>query len=276
MNRKYCTLICAWILSVAGALYAQDAVPDKVTVTLSDPARPAQVKASLVAGGITAKAYDGKDVVIEAKSRGSRRESKSSEKSEGMKRLFNPNTGLHVTEENNVVDVGTSSYNNPVDLNIQVPRKTSLKLHCVNDGDIKVSGVQGEIEVNDVNGAVTLTGVAGSVVAHALNGDLVVSLSEVTPDKPMSFSSLNGKIDVTFPASLKANVVIKSDNGEIFSDFDIKVDSNTRPPLVEDSRGKGGKYRVRIERAIYGTINGGGPEIQFKGFNGNIYIRKGK
>jgi DUF4097 and DUF4098 domain-containing protein YvlB len=55
-----------------------------------------------------------------------------------------------------------------------------------------------------------------------------------------------------------------------------KVDANARQPVVEDSRGKGGKYRVRLERAIYGSINGGGPEIQFKDFNGNIYIRKGK
>jgi hypothetical protein len=25
---------------------------------------------------------------------------------------------------------------------------------------------------------------------------------------------------------------------------------------------------------VHGKINGGGPEIQFKDFNGNIYIRK--
>jgi hypothetical protein len=29
-----------------------------------------------------------------------------------------------------------------------------------------------------------------------------------------------------------------------------------------------------VDKTIYGTINGGGPEIQFSNFNGPIYIRK--
>ncbi len=276
MKKHHCVLICVWILPLACALLAQEAAPEKLTVTLSDPSRPSTVRASLMAGGITVAGYDGKDVIIEAKARGSSREAKQPEKAEGMKRLVNPNTGLRVTEENNVVHVETSSFSHAVDLTIQVPRKTSLKLSCLNDGDIKVSRIQGEIEVNNTNGAVNLTDVAGSVVAHALNDDVVVSLTEVTPGKPMSFSSLNGKIDVTLPPAIKANVVVKSDNGEIFSDFDIVMDPNARNPVVEDSRGKGGKYKVVMDRAVHGTINGGGPEIQFKDFNGNIYIRKGK
>lgn len=46
--------------------------------------------------------------------------------------------------------------------------------------------------------------------------------------------------------------------------------------ITEDSRNKSGRYRVHIDKTMYGTINGGGPEIQFKNFNGSIYIRKGK
>jgi hypothetical protein len=29
-----------------------------------------------------------------------------------------------------------------------------------------------------------------------------------------------------------------------------------------------------VDKTVRGKINGGGPEIQFKDFNGNIYIRK--
>lgn len=38
----------------------------------------------------------------------------------------------------------------------------------------------------------------------------------------------------------------------------------------------GGKYRISLERAVIGSINGGGPEFNLQNFNGNIYIRKGK
>src|SRR5262245_6230501 len=52
---------------------------DRVAVTLTDPSRPALVKASLVNGGITVKAYDGKEVVVEARARTRERESSRSE-----------------------------------------------------------------------------------------------------------------------------------------------------------------------------------------------------
>jgi DUF4097 and DUF4098 domain-containing protein YvlB len=261
---------------MSGNLAGQEAASDKVTVPFSDPSRPGLVKASLIHGGITVTAYDGKEVIVEARARSgrSRQSEKSAERTEGMKRLQIATTGLTVTEENNVVEVGVASHSRSVDLVIQVPIRTSLKHGCVNSGDIKVERVEGDIEANNVNGSVTLTGISGSAVAHALNGGIVVVFTQVVPGKTMSFSSMNGKIDVSFPENIKAKVVMKTDNGEIFSDFDIQLDPATRQPVVEDSRGQGGKYRVRVDKAVYGTINGGGPEIHFTNFNGSIYIRK--
>jgi DUF4097 and DUF4098 domain-containing protein YvlB len=144
----------------------------------------------------------------------------------------------------------------------------------VNDGNIVVSGVDGEFDVNNVNGEVDLKNIGGSVVAHALNGHVLATFNRIDPQKPMAFSSLNGDIDVTFPADLKANVSLRTDNGEVYSDFDVKVQPNAPQQTVEDDRGKGGKYKVKIDKNVRGTINGGGQEIQFKNFNGNIYIRK--
>jgi DUF4097 and DUF4098 domain-containing protein YvlB len=125
-----------------------------------------------------------------------------------------------------------------------------------------------------VNGEVDLKNIGGSVVAHALNGHVVATFNRIDPSKSMAFSSLNGDIDVTFPPDLKANVSLRTDNGEVYSDFDVKVLPTSPQQTVEDDRGKSGKYRVKIDKNVRGTINGGGQEIQFKNFNGNIYIRK--
>jgi DUF4097 and DUF4098 domain-containing protein YvlB len=279
MKTIRCFLPCVILLLTAAAVWGQEPTGDKVTVPISDPSRPAQVHVSLISGGITVQGYDGKEVVVQAYARAEReRERRAgrerSEQIQGMKRITNTATGLTASEQNNVVDIVTQSYQRPVDLTIQVPRKSSLKLHTVNDGDVKVDHVQGEIEVEDINGSVTLTDVSGSAVVYALNGDIVATFAEVAPEKPMSFSSMNGKMDVTFPPSLKANLMMKTDNGEIFSDFDVQLQPNAAKPMVEDTRGKGGKYKIKLDKAVYGTINGGGPEIQFKGYNGDIYIRK--
>ena len=243
---------------------------DRIPVTLSDPSRPARVKVSMVNGGITVKGYEGKEVVVEARMRN--RENSRNEG--GPKRLAISTTGLSVEEENNEVNINTESYMHAIDVSISVPVHTSLKLRAVNDGDILVTGVDGDLDVDDINGAVTLNNVSGSVVAHALNGHVYATLTRVDPQKAMAFSSLNGDIDVTFPADLKANVSIRSDQGDVFSDFDVQMQATAPQPMVEDGRGKGGKYRVKIDRTVRGTINGGGPEIQFRNFQGKIYIRK--
>src|SRR6266513_3579466 len=268
-------VVAAAILCVAFApapAYGQTQTPsgaDHVSVSLSDPARPALVKASLVNGGITVKGYDGKEVVVEARARN--RESARSDST--MKRIPVSGTGLSVEEENNEVRISTDSFMRAVDLSISVPIHTSLKLSAVNSGDIVVTGVDGELDVNDVNGSVTLNNVSGSAVAHALNGRVLVTFTRVN-QKPIAFSSLNGDIDVTFPADLKANLSLKSDRGEIFSDFDVQVQASSPQQIVEDGRGHGGKYLVKIDKAVHATINGGGPELQFTNFNGGIYIRK--
>lgn len=264
------SIAAAAVFALAQPLCAQS--DNKITVPLTDPSRPVTLRAHLVSGSITVKGADVKEVVVEARARGE--EAHAGGRAEGMKRIPMTSTGLNIEAENNNVRVSTDSYQRTVDLTITVPTHTSVSLHTVNDGNILVSGVDGELDVNNVNGEVDLKNIGGSVVAHALNGHVVATLNRVDPQKPMAFSSLNGDIDVTFPADLKANVSMRTDNGEVYSDFDVKVQPTTPQQTVEDNRGKGGKYRVKIDKNVRGTINGGGQEIQFKNFNGNIYIRK--
>lgn len=262
-------LLAASSIFAAQSLRAQS--PDRISVPLSDPSRPATIHVSLVNGGITVKAGDTKDVVVEALVRGSRRE--RGDDSQGMHRVPISSTGLTVEQENNQVRISTESYARDIDLTITTPRQANLHLQAVNSGNIVVEGVDGEFDLNDVNGHIDLNNVSGSAVAHALNGHLIASFTRVN-GKPMAFSSLNGKIDVTFPADLKANVTIKCDQGNVYSDFDVALQNGAPQTVVEDSTKNGGKYRVRIDRAVHGTINGGGPEYQFTNFQGSVYIRK--
>lgn len=255
---------------------------NRVRVPITDPSRPVQLRVHLLNGSITVKGADVKEILVEAKAHedddgedqeGRREKRRESSRSEGMRRIPMTSTGLNVEAENNQVRISTDAINRTSDLVITVPVHTSASLHTVNNGDINVNGIDGELDVNDVNGSVTLKNISGSVVAHALNGRVLVTMNRVD-SKPLAFSSLNGDIDVTFPASLKANLSMRTDNGEVFSDFDVALTSSVPQQTVEDDRGHGGKYKVKVDKTVRGAINGGGPEIQFKNFNGNIYIRK--
>jgi len=268
-------ITCAVMLTRA---LAQDVPADRVAVPFRDPSRPGTVKVHLMTGGITVQGYNGKEVIVEARLREAKssRKEEPDKKADGLKRIDIATTGLTVEEEDNVVTVNTGPMSRTVDLTIQVPTATSLKLGCLNDGKILVEKVEGEIEANNLNGSMTLTHVSGVVIAHSLNGEVLTQMDKVTPDKPMSFSTLNGDIDVSLPPDIKAKVKLETQNGAIYSDFEIGLERNPQPPAVEDGRKEGGRYRIELPKGVIGSINGGGQEIRFKTLNGNIHVRKGK
>ena len=269
---KRCLAGLAFVFS--GVAAGQPTV-EKIPIPLTDPNRPVFLKVELVSGGITVKGYSGKEVIVEATTARDEEEQPKDKKAGTMKLIPNTNMGLTAEEEDNTVTVSTGlrGISHQVDLVIQVPTACSMKLSTVNDGDIEVDNVTGDLEVNNTNGSIALKQIAGSAVAQTVNGEVLVTFTRVNADKAMSFSSLNGDIDVTFPASLKATVQLKSEQGEIYSDFDVQMQT-TAARVDKNEKGKG-KYHVTIEKVMRGTINGGGQEMQFNNFNGSIYIRKG-
>ena len=283
------TVVTTTFFILIGGVLGLAQQPERIAVPLSNPGKPVQLEANLMRGSISVKAYTGNEVIVEARVRAGEAEDDDGPnprprprqnqnrdvegKATGMKRLTNPSAGVEIEEENNKVAIESSSLANAVDLVIQVPSATSLQLNTVQDGDITVEGVTGEIEVGTTTGNIRLKGVSGAVVANGLAGELSVTFAHIAPDKTMSFTTLSGDIDITLPADSRARLSLKSDMGEIYSDFDMNMETVSAGPQTEKP-GKAGKFRVKIEKRLVGTINGGGPEFQFKTFTGNIYIRK--
>src|SRR5262245_2676891 len=111
----------------AQLLAAQAADNNRITVPLTDPSRPAQVRAHLVSGSITVKAYEGKDVIVEAKARSDEGDEERSERRregtfhEGtLHRIPMNSTGLNVEAENNQVRISTDSFRRAIDLTVTV------------------------------------------------------------------------------------------------------------------------------------------------------------
>jgi len=305
--KKRILFVIVILLAAGIGAYAQQAKTDRVTVPLSNPGKPGIVEVSLMMGSIKVVGYEGKEIIVEATPRDKNikdyekttgvaviaapapprpprlaqifgdkdKEKEQKDKAAGMKRIPIENTGLTIEEDNNTVTIEVESWRRAVDLNIRVPYATSLKLEGTNLGEISVENVNGEIEVENMNGEVKLANVGGTVVANSTNGSINVVLNKVTPDKPMSFATFHGDIDITLPADIKATLKIKSTQGEVFSDFDIALKSVPVKP-EETATKEGGKYRIELDRSVYGTINGGGAEFKLQNFSGDIYLRKKK
>jgi hypothetical protein len=260
------------LITIASALGAM--AQDKVTVPISNPSQPVTIKTTMMAGSIKVVGGTGRDLVVTVGESGSARGRRATRDNvpPGMTRIGGK-PGLDIEEDHNVVTISAGSMGGGADLLIETPQNANLQLHTMNPS-IEVTGVNGDLEIENTNGSIKLTNVSGSVVAHTMNGSVTALVDRVTENKPMAITSMNGKVDVTLPADTKARLRLKTDNGSIFSDFDVKLETDAGKPVVEDSRSQNGKYKISIDRNVTGTINGGGPEYTFQTMNGNILIHK--
>lgn len=247
---------------------------ERLTVPFSEPDRPGTLKVRLLDGSITIKAANRRDVLFTANSQGARdtlRRRPRVEPPPGMRRLTQP-AGFGVDEHDNEMSV-RSSLNGDVNLEIEVPMKTNLVISIVNGGGVRVDGLDSEMEINTVEGPITLANVGGSIVAHAVDGRITATILRAAPQAPMAFTSLNGDVDVTLPSAIKANLRLRSDQGDVFTDFDVRVVAGAQANRTERNDGR---VRFEVNRSIYGTVNGGGPDFEMRTFDGNVYVRKGK
>jgi DUF4097 and DUF4098 domain-containing protein YvlB len=200
-----------------------------------------------------------------------RNDNEDSDSRAGLRRIGGGGMDLQVTENGNTVVVQSGSWSHGLNLDLEIPSGMDLEIHTYNDGDLMVSNVQGEVALSNYNGDITARNISGSVVASTYNGEIKSTFDKVTENTPMSFSTFNGDIDLTFPATLKATLKMKTEQGEIFSGFDVNITSSG-PVQMKDT--KGGVYKVVIDDWKTGQINGGGPEITMKNYHGDILIRK--
>lgn len=239
-------------------------------VPLSDPAKRGRLKAHLNYGSITVRGTARKDVLVKYSSVNDPESDKRSSK-EGLKRISGGTMDLEVSENTNYVKVESGSWNNKMDLEIEVPSGFDVKVSSYNDGDILITSIQGEVEITTYNGEIAAENISGSVIATTYNGEIKVTFDKVKEGVPMSYSTYNGDIDITFPSTLKASFKMKTEQGEILSGFDMNM-IKSGPVQKKDSGS--GTYKVVIDEWVKGEVNGGGPEISMRNYNGDVIIRK--
>lgn len=211
---------------------------------------------------LTVEAYPGTEVQIEAAGFDG-----PPERAKGLKPLSargqdNTGLGLEITTSGGAMTIKKAT-GQSVDYRIKVPAKANLKIE--EDGwggsaDYYIKGSQGEIEIKTTTSDLVLEAVSGPVIAKTTSGDITVSFAGLNTTNPTSIVNTSGFIDVTMPASAKADMKLRSISGEIYSDLDLDL---------PDSEFKN-TYTSKFE----GTLNGGGVEISLHAISGDIYLRK--
>jgi len=146
------------------------------------------------------------------------------------------------------------SRNSNVDVSyeLKVPRNMGrLDISCTN-GSIKLDGVTGDINVNSMDGSIDLSNIAGSATAKNMNGSISAVFDQVTSEKPMSFTNMNGSIKLVFRSDVNANLNANTTTGSINLDpqWGIEVKKGLIGAHADGQMGTGGQP-LRVE-----TMNG--------------------
>ena len=284
-------------------LFAATVFAESTTMKFSDPSQPGLIKIT-GNGDITITGYSGSEVVIVTDTGEEDVETPpENEKAKGLKRISASTVNVIHNKDENSIEI-TRSMKHYADLTIKVPFNTSFKTGIngntgsdsigniqnlvmnsvfsglgggILTGNIEISNISGDIEVSTMNGDITFTDISGTVVANTMRGNIEITFKDYKKDKPMSFSAMDGDIDITLPSALKADIKVKNLDGEVLTNFDIEmIPISTEGQNTGANNFTGINLGAMLGNNIYGKINGGGPEIRVTTLDGDIYVRKGE
>ena len=191
---------------------------DTTSIKFSAPDQPGTLKISVTNGDIHVRGDDTQEITVSS----SAQPEASNQREDGL-RVLTSSASYSLTEKGNVVTLTHGSGVWPGsegNFQVTVPRNTTVIISNALGGDLQIEEITGDIEVKSLNGEVELRGVAGGALVETMNGEINVEVRSLVDAKPLSFTSMNGEVQVRVPAEAKANVHLRTHNGSILTDFD--------------------------------------------------------
>jgi DUF4097 and DUF4098 domain-containing protein YvlB len=133
-----------------------------------------------------------------------------------------------------------------------------INLNAVNEG-IRVNGATGDIVAETTNGDIALAGIeSASVDVATVNGDVTYE-GTFTDRGHYRFTSHNGDLVMTIPATANATLIVRSYQGDFRTALPVKG-----PPVGEVRQGRRNSY----------TLGSGSAQVELETFGGDIRVRQ--
>lgn len=187
-------------------------------VKLSDPTKAALVRLLVGSGDLVIRAEpDVREVIVESSGRLRPNEAP---RSDGL-RVLGRSSYFTITEEENVVEILQDAASGARgSLTITVPSDASIEIENSLGGRIRAGGIGGDLEIRSTNSEILLEDLRGGALVETMNGSIQASFVALNTERPLSFTSMNGKVNLLIPADARADLQLRTHNGTILTDFD--------------------------------------------------------
>lgn len=229
--------------------------------------------------GVSVEGYDGSEIIFSAPVLAVK-----DERAAGLKLIsgsgLTDNTGINlsVRERAGNIDVDYVGKQEGGPITVKVPNTMSLKVITTgtvnSDGAVEVKDFKGELEISTMYNMISLENITGPVNAKTIYGELNAKFVSGVKG-PVSLVSLFTHVDVTIPASLKANVNLSTLDGNIYAADGLDIARATPKQEKKSDEQDGTELKIGGGSTdIKGTLNGGGVDLILKTTYGKIYLRK--
>lgn len=119
-----------------------------------------------------------------------------------------------------------------------------------------VDSRHGDVDVTDVKGTAAIVAAAGSVrvfmrdgyaQAATQRGNVSVAMGATTWPGTLHFSAQNGDVEISVEETAAFGVHLHTDNGTLFTDFNLRGTSNGTSETIDGTVNGGGKPRIDVE-----------------------------
>lgn len=137
---------------------------------------------------------------------------------------------------------------------IKMPKTANLEIDDYkSDTDIK--NLQADIKMETYKGRVNITGLVGEVNLETYKGDAIIDFTELK--NSCKLETFKGSMELILPSNSKFDLDIDTDRkGDFDCDFDYSSNGRNREDIIR------------------GSVNGGGPLVEFETSKGDLRIRK--
>lgn len=157
-----------------------------------------------------------------------------------------------------------------IDMKISLPKSTLLKVATINDGDLRIEGID-EVYAYNINGGITINEVREVRKVNTINGDVNVTFA-ANPKKSGRFYTLNGDLTVQLLKGLNSEFSFKSFNGDFYTDIE---DLEILPKKIKKLTSKD-KFKISIGEEKYMKVGNGNVPLHFETFNGDAIVKINK
>ena len=127
-------------------------------------------------------------------------------------------------------------------------------------GSVSLNNVHGHIEVMSMGGDVLMNEVTGTFVSVNSNSGKIKYAGDFGDEGEYDFTSHTGDIEAVAPALASIDVLARSDQGKVDSDFSLEPRHTP--------------FASKVGSAFHGTLNMAGSSVRLISFSGKIHLKK--